>query len=57
MSNNNSILTMQDHTKKATKYSDATVKTVYINRSVTAVTTVTESPIMARSHGSASIAK
>ena len=54
MSNNNSILTMQDHTKKATKYSDATVKTVYINRSVTAVTTVTESPIMARGSGSAS---
>ena len=54
MSNNNSILTMQDHTKQATKDGDATVKTVYVSINVT---TVTESPIMARGSGSASIAK
>ena len=48
MFNKSSILTMQNHTKQATKNSDATAEKVYTIVSVTSVTTVTESPIMAR---------
>ncbi len=57
MTNKNSILTMQNFTKQATSNGDATTKKVFVKISVTAVTTVTECPIMARGSGSASIAK
>ncbi len=54
MTNKILILKMKDHTKQATKNSETTVKPVYINRSITTVTTVTISPIIIRGSGSAS---
>ena len=45
---------MQNHTKQAPKNSDATAEKVYTIVSVTSVTTVTGSPIIARGSGLAS---